>query len=289
MQGYLQDSLFLLKSILMKGGVILVQELYIKDCNLRKIADSGQCFRMEQLDSGVFVIPSADRFAWGTQEGNDTIISFEDDASYWKEYFDFGTDYDQLCQTFKSLTQEFPFIQKAVDFSKGLRLLKQDPFETFISFIISQRKNITAISSCVEELSQLWGTQVYDGFYGFPTVEQFYENVWQDVLSLGYRNEYVRQAALRVHSGFSLDSLRDKGYDQAKLELCSFYGVGNKIADCTLLYGLGYTNAFPIDVWVKRILDDDLQGRFNPDSIPDNRGILQLMMFYYKRYKSQDD
>lgn len=283
-QGYLQDSLFLLNFIFMKGGIVLTHELVIKDCNLQKIADSGQCFRMRRLDSGVFVIPSAGHLARGIQDGINAIISFEGEEGYWKEYFDYDTDYEQLRQTFKSLTRGFDFIQKAVDFSEGLRLLRQDPFETFISFIISQRKNIKAISSCIEELSRLWGTEIENEFYAFPTVDQFYENIWQDVTSLGYRNEYVRQAVIRIHSGYSLNVLKTMGYDCAKTELCSFYGVGNKVADCTLLYGLGYTDAFPVDVWIKRILEDDLQGRFNPDAIPTRRGILQLMMFYYKRW-----
>ena len=220
--------------------------MVVKNCDLQKIMDSGQCFRIYAVNDH-YEIYSGDNIALGTQVGSDAKIA-------------------PICGVY-----DVPFIRKSIEFSKGLRLLNQNPEETLISFIISQRKNIPAIRKCIEDVCSLWGRENEGYRNSFPSIETLLSSCLEDVKGFGYRDKMWL-----VH-------LKDCSYDEAKNSLKSIYGVGDKVADCTLLYGLGFRNSFPIDVWINRVITDDLNGCMPIDKFEHDVGVLQLWMFYYKR------
>ena len=259
-----------------------MDHIIIPACNLQAIMDSGQCFRMEKDSDDKFIIPAGQCLAKGEQYGTHAIIRPESGSEeFWKDYFDCQTDYGYIASVFKSAMKS-DFVDKAVDFSEGLRMLNQDPFETLISFIISQRKNITAIRTSVRQICNEWGKDMSLGIKSFPTVQQLAGKNFSQVFSLGYRRAYVEDA-VRWCLVNDLDSLRHTSYESALRTLKEIQGVGDKVANCVLLYSLGFKNAFPIDIWVERIIQEDFGGSFPVTPVAGARGILQLYMYYYKR------
>lgn len=142
----------------------------------------------------------------------------------------------------------------------GMRLLRQDPFETLISFIISQTSNIPRIISTIENISRSYGTKIqFRGktYPAFPSHEQLARVQESDLrkLGLGYRAPYVMEAAIAVHEGsIDLENLREEPYAKARKELMELKGVGPKMADCVLLFSLDKLEAFPVDRWMKRVI-----------------------------------
>lgn len=270
----------------------------IENCSIKKIKESGQCFRILELSNDCYLVLSKDKVCKVTQSGYSIIVDCEPcDNQYWLYYFDesvYGNkEVDYMAFETKCRFDDSQFIRESVVFGHGLRVLNQDPFECLISFIISQRKSIPAISDCIEKLCLKYGdVRYFDGieYHTFPTPEQLISGYEIDNYvncSLGYRDEYVYRASKEVLENKSaLDYLRMYPYDEALGHLKDLKGVGDKVANCTLLYSLGFKDAFPRDVWVNRILDT----YFPNNSFPFEKykgllGVLQLYMFYYMRYK----
>lgn len=245
--------------------------------NIKTIANSGQCFRLNQIDDKHYelvafgevlkiYVPEPDTFCYA---------SYRD----WSKYFRFNEDYN--------ISNPDPFLAKAIEHSPGLVILRQDPWEVLISFIISQRKSIPAIKNSIERLCKAYGTPIDDTYYAFPTAEQL-THLDKDDCGLGYRKSYIEELAKDVVNGkFSMEELVAADYDTAKKMLLSIKGVGEKVANCTLLFSLGFYNAFPIDVHVKNILD-----KYYPDGFPYDRydgqlGLIQQYLFEYDRYLSK--
>jgi N-glycosylase/DNA lyase len=151
-------------------------------------------------------------------------------------------------------------IRKALREFWGLRVVRQDPWECLISYICATYKSIAAIRNMLFKLSKKFGEKMaFDGcdFYTFPAPEKLAKTAESDLMEcgLGYRAKYVLATSKRIlENDFSLGSLRKMPYQQAKKELASFPGVGLKVADCILLFSLGKSEAFPVDVWVKRAI-----------------------------------
>lgn len=273
----------------------------IKNCNIIKIKDSGQCFRFLELFYDSFLFFSKDKVCKVRQLEDDIIVRCEDkDKSYWLYYFDevvYGNkevDYEEF--RLKCCNDSNQFIRDSAKFSKGLRLLNQNPFECLISFIISQRKSIPAIRDCIEKLCSKYGDRLglyetYD-LYAFPTPEQLVEGYEKDGYkdcSLGYRAEYIYNTSREILNSDKecLECLRIFTYEESLAMLKKYKGVGDKVANCVLLYSLGFKNAFPKDVWINRIFEL----YFSDSDFPYDRyegllGVLQLYMFYYIRNKS---
>ncbi|MDF2869300.1 MAG: hypothetical protein K0R05_875, partial [Anaerocolumna sp.] len=186
---------------------------------------------------------------------------------------------------------EDEFLRKAADYGYGLRILKQELFEILITFIISQRKSIPAIKRCVEELSIKFGEERKDAFtgsvyYTFPTAEALSKASKETLreTGLGYRDIYVRGTAAAVINGdININSLPNLTFEEAVKELMKLPGVGIKVANCVALYGLHHIDAFPIDVWIERILKDIYNNQFETDRYKGYAGIVQQYMFYYIR------
>jgi N-glycosylase/DNA lyase len=166
---------------------------------------------------------------------------------------------DDLAQISECIGRD-DYVRKALGRFEGLRIVRQVPWECLISFICATYKSIAAIELMITKLSKKYGQkQVFDGmdFYNFPTVEQLAdasENSLREC-GLGYRAKYVQATALKIHSEkIDLEDLKKMTYQEARKMLLEFSGVGLKVADCVLLFSLEKTEAFPVDVWVKRVI-----------------------------------
>lgn len=181
------------------------------------------------------------------------------------------------------------YMKKASDFGMGIRILRQDKWEALCSFIISQCNNIPRIKKIVETFCSLYGDEIpFDGkiYYSFPSAEKTASLSLSDLepLRCGYRAPYILSAAQAVSDGsLDLDALSDAPLDQAVKALRSLNGVGEKVANCAILFSLHKLDAFPIDVWMKKAIKEHYGDGFDPAVLGKYAGIGQQYMFYYQR------
>lgn len=262
-----------------KNNDIILSE---KDFGLDDTLDCGQAFRWKKIDSdykctyeGSFL-----NNYLRISEISDGLfilhnVSEEDFLDRWLDYFDLSTDYSTL----KEMFSEDETLSAACKFANGIRLLKQDSWECLISFIISQNNNIPRIKGIIDRLCESYG--------GFPTAEQM-KGVTADDLSYlrsGFRGKYLSDAVGCVNSGkISLSDIAHSPIDKAREALRLIKGVGPKVAECVLLFGMHRTEAFPVDVWIKRVLEEYYPNGF-PEFARENAGIAQQYLFHYIRNK----
>lgn len=269
--------------------------LYIKsvNLNLKQIADSGQCFRMNEISQGKYSLVALGEYVelFQIDENQIRILgTSQGQRPQWEDYFDLHYDYGALVK--ELLECEDEFLRKAAAFGSGLRILRQDPFEVLISFIISQNKNIPAIKSAVEKLCEKFGEEKRWSedpkliYHTFPTPESL-AAAGKDALralGLGYRDEYVLKAAQAVAEGrLDLHKLKSMDYEQIIEELMTLRGVGKKVANCVALFAFHQLRSIPVDVWIARILNQVYEGNFSWELYGDRAGIVQQYMFYYMR------
>ena len=183
-----------------------------------------------------------------------------------------------------------PFLYEAAQHERGIRILKQDAWEALISFIISQNRNIPAIKASIEKLAERAGERKTDSrgqeYYTFPTPEAI-ANMSEEALNeckLGYRDKYVRKAAQSVVNGeLDLDMIGVGSDDDVLAKLTGLYGVGKKVASCMLLFGLHHLDAFPVDVWIKRVLETEYSDGYPYEEYSPYNGVYQQYMFAYYR------
>ncbi len=255
--------------------------LELKDFDIEQIASSGQCFRMYHIENSVWEVFALNRFLKVQKKGKYHIFHCDQDIfnNFWFDYFDLHTDYGEIKKRIFASGDEY--LISAVKYGAGLRLLRQDLWETIVSFIVSQQNNIPRIKSCIRRLC--------DANKGrFPTPYDFLnfseENL--ESLKLGYRKNYLLKISESVHSGnFDLEKLKKMNYLKAIDYLKTLRGVGDKVANCISLFGLHQIEAFPIDVWIKRILSNRYYNDFSLEhwGLQDIGGIVQQYMFFYER------
>ncbi len=262
------------------------------DFDLKKIADSGQCFRFNEVDAGLFSVTAQDKHLLIKELEKDTYeldCSEQEYDTFWKGYFDLDLDYSAIRSRIDPEGDHYLF--EASEFGRGIRILRQDPWEMLISFIISQRKNIPAIKASIEKLCALAGERVYEdelcgAIYSFPTPERLAAPKMEELssCSLGYRDKYVHQAALDVASGaVDLEAFKKLDDEALMQELLKLFGVGVKVANCEILFGYHRLDAFPRDVWINRVLEDHYPGGFNFDAYAPYNGIMQQYLFFFGR------
>jgi N-glycosylase/DNA lyase len=211
----------------------------------------------------------------------------------WRNYFDMDYDYGQLIECIEKGNDGF--LKKAASFGRGIRILRQDFFETMISFIISQNKNIPSIKHSIECLSRRYGEQHYCAeaditYYTFPTPEALAASSAEELrtMSVGYRDAYILSAARAVTMGqLDTEKIRCCSYEEAKKALLCIHGIGEKVANCICLYGLHQIEVFPVDVWIKRILSEIYEDCFCMEKFDGKMGIVQQYMFYYMRSRDK--
>jgi len=264
------------------GDIILSQ----KDFNLDQTLDCGQAFRWKKVQSdyissyeGYFL----NDFLKISQVTSDEFIlhstSEKDFLKKWTQYFDLYTDYSEL----KKMFSQDKTIADACKFAGGIRLLRQNDWECLISFIISQNNNIPRIKGIIERLCTH-----YSGTFPDPSLLAEETPQSLEYLRSGFRSKYIADASEKVNSGeVDLKSISNLPIESARTELCKIKGVGAKVSECVLLYGMHRTDAFPVDVWIKRVLDTYYPDGF-PQYLKQYQGIAQLYLFHYIRNCKHD-
>ena len=261
-----------------------------------RIADSGQCFRWEKTGNTQYRILAGSSCLYLEKEGEDAwslSCGEEEYASFWRDYLDLGEDYRAIRRRIDPDLD--PFLYRASEEEKGIRILRQDPWEMLVTFIISQNRNIPAIKRSVELLSERCGDKRTDlrgeTYYGFPSPEALAGLSGQDLTDcrLGYRCRYVHEAALAVLEGrIDLEGLKEADEEETMAALTGLLGVGIKVASCVSLFGLHHTDAFPIDVWVRRILEREYPAGYPYERYSPYNGIFQQYMFAWYRHHYEE-
>lgn len=262
----------------------MIKVIKSDDFDLHQIAQSGQCFRLtEEQGRKIFVAVTQNHFV--TISLRDNVYEFDcsknDFQNIWTPYFDLNTNYKILQQHMVSDV----FLKAAIEYGGGIRILKQDLWEMIVSFIISQRNNIPRIRNSVETLSEFYGNYLGTCYgrdvYSFPTLDQL-KGRDLSVAHLGYREKYIQCLCETMDESLLLQ-LPLQSTEDAKKILLQFKGVGEKVANCILLFGLHRMDAYPVDVWIQRLIDEVYHGDFNPETYLGYAGYVQQLQFYYYR------
>ena len=274
----------------------------VKDFNTDHIFDCGQCFRWNREADGSYTGIAGKRPA-NIACRDDTVIidnADEGELDFWKNYLDLDRDYGQIKQT---LAAEDEVIRNAIDYGQGIRILNQNRWETIISFIISQNNNIPRIKGCIESLCRNFGEYAgtYRGeeYYSMPEPQVLASLDIEDLapVRLGYRARYLIETSKQiVEDGGAefLDSAFDENTpgDEVYEYLTGLCGVGPKVANCIMLFCMQQYDSFPVDVWVKRVMnrlygfdESDIKGmkKFAADKYMNLGGFAQQYLFYYIR------
>lgn len=263
------------------GNDIVLENVKCLDLDLT--LDCGQAFRWEKQPDGSWSGVAKGVFL-NISKKNDTFIlkntTKEDFENIWLDYFDFNKDYVAICDTLK----KDKLLAPAVDEYYGIRILNQDSWEVLCSFVISQQNNIKRIKGIISRLCTAYGEKVGSGCYSFPSAEKLSTLTVQDfeTLGTGYRAKYLEKLSKDVAAGkMDFEKIKTLPLDEARKELLNLYGVGVKVANCVLLFGFGFYDAFPVDVWMKRVME------YYPDGLPECfngiGGIAQQYLFHWAR------
>ena len=213
--------------------------------DVKQTLECGQVFRYKVRDFGYTVYSLDQKADIYCQNGTTKI--FAKDKKYFINYFDFSTNYDRI----KSSLSVYPILKSAINYGSGIRILRSDPVEMIISFIISQNNNIPRIKAILERICESYGENMGD-YYAFPTLEklktipkEFFTNI-----KCGYRDKYLYDSIAMINDTVDLEKIKSMSTEDARYELMKLKGVGRKVADCILLFGYHRTDVFPTDTWV---------------------------------------
>lgn len=277
---------------------------HLSHFNIRQILESGQVFRFEKISDYSYLLNARQKLIKITQKtGSSSAIIYNTNVSevdeIWVPYFDIDTNYNHIAQV---LAQKDEYMQAAVSFGEGIRILRQDPWEMLISFIISQNKAIPHIKECIRLITRQFGFALEQidsmdkHYYSFPTPKELSRATEEELRAckVGFRAPYIMDACRKILNGeIILNDLYIMPIEEAKTALMSIKGVGPKIADCILLFAYGKTEVFPTDVWIKRVIEGFyFEGRevplveiqaFAKSYFGDLAGYAQQYLFYYGR------
>lgn len=272
--------------IIQKNKDLIVTEL--KCFNLENTVMCGQAFRWNETDKGEFEAVVKSKILTVCQKDNELIFKNTTEKEFnelWKDYFDLDKDYQKICEILSS----DKYLKIATTEFSGIRILKQENWETLCSFIISQNNNIPRIKKIINSLCENFGEKIIDDYYTFPTAEKIAGLSLDEIaiIKAGFRGKYLLDAAKKVCSGeVDFQKINQMSLDEGATHLMKIVGVGPKVARCVLLYGFYKIDAFPIDVWVKKIMSE-----MYPDGLPkctDNiQGIAQQYLFHWRRNREE--
>lgn len=262
--------------------------------SLSQICRSGQCFRMEKVRDNVYCVIAGGQYLEIEQTKTEYIFHCAEEAyqNFWKDYFDIDTDYGAYIG---QIDTEDTYLARAAAFGSGIRILRQDLWETIVSFLISQQNNITRIRRCISNICEKYGEKKESAegivYYAFPTPEAL-AGLAEDALmecNLGYRSKYVVRSARSVLSGeVDLNALYRMKYPEAREELLRLYGVGGKVADCICLFALHHLQAFPVDTHIQQAFAKYYPAGFPNDLYEGYQGVLQQYIFYYELFGDKE-
>lgn len=259
--------------------------------------DCGQCFRFDRTENSEYNcefsgIARGRKIGFAQNKADEFFIlgAKENDFDLWCNFLAFDVDYeaiDSLISKDVSDAKDKDTIIKAAEASRGIRILRQDKWEALCSFIVSQNNNIPRIKKIISAMCEKYGEKI-DGGYDFPTAKSLADAGEEEIFALktGFRAKYINDASVKVAEGIlSLDGVADcSTYEDAENMLLSVKGVGKKVAACTLLFGFERYDAFPVDVWIKRVLENRFTPGFDYRQFGSYAGIAQQYLFYYERY-----
>lgn len=278
--------------------------------DVSKTFDCGQAFRFDRVSvsrhENEFAGCAHGRYVSFAQDGDTLYIYNATEADYyeiWEHYLALDRDYAEIDREILSMSDN-PTLKDALDASSGIRILCQEPWEAVCSFIISQNNNIPRIKKIVADLCYECGERadiekmknhVADlhnaregNFYSFPSPERVRELGVDGLFDLktGFRAKYLYDAASKIADNeISLASLESLDSTSECAEaLTKIKGVGPKVAACALLFGFGKLDAFPIDVWIKKVMAKYFDADFDPANLGRYAGVAQQYLFYYERY-----
>ncbi len=265
----------------------------ITDFSLKETVECGQCFRYEKLTENQYKIIASNKVIIISQNQDTLSFSNNTNLDFWKHYLHLDGDYAHIKKT---LSQNDSIMQEAISFASGIHLLRQDFFETLISFIISQNNHIPRIRRLIQLLCEAYGEDLENNNYAFPSPNAL-KNVTEAeyrAMGFGFRGRYLVDAVSKVNTtDFSPNTLSNLPTLELRKKLMSIVGVGEKVADCILLFACGRYEVFPVDVWVNRIyshlyandekislkeLHNQASTRFSSFA-----GFAQQYLFYYTR------
>lgn len=259
--------------------------------DLKKTFECGQCFRFDATPDGYEGVACGRLLSLKSTDGGVELtgITQEEFENTFSRFFDLERDYADID---RALADD-PVLKPIIPFSTGIRILRQEPFEALTSFIISASNNIPRIKKIIGLLCENFGQKHTLGgrvYYAFPTPERLAALDISElaVIRAGFRDKYILDCAKKVHAGeIDLDAVSKMPYADAARELMKINGVGQKVADCALLFGFGFLDSFPKDVWIKRIL----KSYYNTEDssaldFHGYGGIAQQYLFYYARETS---
>lgn len=273
----------------------------IKNFNIKEIFECGQIFRYFLEDDGSYTLTAHSKVV-NFKNVDDCIVidhtNLEDFNNIWVNYLDINTDYEKII----SELEIDDVMKTAISFGRGIRILNQDKYEIMISFMISANNRIPMIRKVIENLSVAFGKYIckYRGrdYFAFPTIEELANADLEDIKNCkaGFRSERIREAAIRLRDNADevdlLHSIDEIPYEKGLEFLKTYKGIGDKIANCILLFSGKQVAAFPIDVWIRRIMqtlyplsdksDKEIQ-KFAKEKFGDLAGYAQQYLFYYAR------
>ena len=271
--------------------------------SVSKTFDCGQCFRFESVEGtpheAEFAGVAFGRFFSVAQDG-ETLYIYNCDEKFYREklgyYLGLDLDYEAIREDI-ALRCPTKYMLSVMERGEGIRILRQERWETLCSFIISQNNNIPRIKKIIRALSERCGEEIDASFmrghaaaereFSFPTAEAVMalgEGGLRE-LRVGFRASYIYDAASRVSCGaLELDRVAELSSPDCLAELCTVKGVGMKVASCTALFGMEKYDSFPIDVWIRRVLAEKFPRDFDPATLGKYAGIAQQYMFYAARF-----
>jgi N-glycosylase/DNA lyase len=258
------------------------------------IFECGQCFRWNKELNGSYTGVAKNKILNIEKKGEKIFFnntSKKDFLEIWVDYFDLNRDYSIIKNHIRDEK-----LDDIIEFGKGIRILDQDEWETLVSFIISANNRILMIKRVIENLSRKYGDYLgtYKGnkYYSFPTPEKLNLTTENEIrkMKTGFRAKYIKDAAEIVSNDEDwLYSLKGLTYDTALKEIKKIKGVGDKVGNCILLFSMNKYEAFPVDIWMKRIMGEIYGIKGKPEDIRKKSekiygkysGFAQQYLFYY--------
>ena len=234
------------------------------DFDIKSTLECGQVFRYKVRDFGYTVYSLEHKADIYCQ--NDGTKIFTKDKKYFINYFDFLKDYAKI----KTSLSVYPYLKSAIEYGEGIRILRSDPLEMIIEFIISQNNNIPRIKTIIERICESYGKNMGD-YFAFPTLEQLKTIPLEFFSSIkcGYRDKYLYDTIAVLDEEF-VESIKNLDTESARQKLMTLKGVGRKVADCILLFGYHKTDVFPTDTWIVKVYN-----KINSTNLTDAKKISQ--------------
>ena len=271
----------------------------VKDFMLSQTLECGQCFHFTKVGEEEYLVSAHNRLLHISQQDNELVFhnaTSEEVETIWLHYFDLKRDYSAIKSRLMSMDDK---LHPAINEMWGVRILNQDFFETLISFIISQNQQIPRIKQIVAALSAACGKELSEGMHAFPGPEEILA-IGEDgvkACKAGFRSAYIIDACQKVVDGvINEEELRSMSYEDCIAKLKEIKGVGDKVANCVALFSLGKRSAFPVDVWIKRIMESiyfteetpvQVIQSFATEHFGEFGGYAQQYLFYYARETSK--